>query len=172
MRSESEEAQTKRSLLLPHVPGVGTGSRSPSGGARPGQQSWAVLGGGTHGGAAWSTPGASLLPRDRLTKDDIYIFPEASNFLIYHLSAPEALPCTRDVCPHLMIPFAKQTSPSLRGNSLTLPRLLIPSINVTLSVARGIRGSCWHPAPRGSWGQFAGSSSQRGNHGNRPWRGC
>ena len=133
-------------------------------------QSWA----GDSRGSGLEHPGsrASLLPRDRLTKDDIYIFPEASNFLIYHLSAPEALPRTRDVCTHLMIPFAKQTSPSLRGNSLTLPRLLIPSINVTLSVARGIRGSCWHPAPRGSWGQFAGSSSQRGNHGNRPWRGC
>lgn len=128
--------------------------------------------GETAGGVARSFGETFLLPRDRLTKDDTYIFlkPLISSFII--CQRPRPFHGTWNVCTHLMIPFAKQTSQSPQGNSLTLPRLLISSINVALCVARGVWGSSSHPAPRGSWGQFPGSSSQRGNHGNRPSQGC
>lgn len=124
------------------------------------------------GGVAQSFGKTFSLPRDRLTKDDIYIFlkPLISSFII--CQRPRPFHGTWNVCTHLMIPFAKQASQSPQGNSLMLLRLLISSINVTLCIARGIWGSFCHPAPRGSWDQFPGSPSQTGNHGNHPLQGC
>ena len=63
-------------------------------------------------------------------------FPQTSNFLIYHLSAPEALP--RHVgCLHTSNdPFCQTDVTVSTRRFVNAARLLIPSINVTLCTAR------------------------------------
>ena len=132
LRTELEEAQTDRSLFRPTLPGRGRESRGQSGWAPVDASHRPFPRGDIAGGAARSFGETFFLPRDRLTEDDIYIFmkPLISSFIT--CQRPRPFHGTWNVCTHPTIPFAKQTSQSPRGNSLTLLRLLISPVSVAL----------------------------------------
>lgn len=84
-----------------------------------------------------------FLPRNRLTKDDIYISlkPLIFSFIICQSLRP--FHSMWNVCTHLMI-LSPNTHHSLY--SLMLLRLLISSINVThCAIAWGSQGISYHP---------------------------
>lgn len=108
------------------------------------------------------------LPRDRLTKDDVYIFPNPLIFSFIICQSPGPFH-SLGVFAHIQRSLLPNTPPGLHGRFARAARLLISSINVTLSHRRGVSGGLLSPKLHRSWLVCVPRASlRRGSHGGRP----